>query len=60
MLTVIRRDPTVTLTVVDGTLVSPGSLPIFYRVATKSGRNTYIYLFNSLYYLIFFKTKNYY
>jgi len=39
MLTVIYRDPTVTLIVIDGTLVSPGALPMFYRVATKSGRN---------------------
>ena len=39
MLTVIHRDPTVTLTVVDGILVSPSSLPMLYRAATKSGRN---------------------
>jgi len=44
MLTVIHRDPTVTLTVVGDTFVSLGFLPTFYRVATKSGRNNNILL----------------
>jgi len=39
MLTVIYRDLTVTLTVIDGILVLSSILPIFCRVAIKSGRN---------------------
>jgi len=39
MLTIIHRNPTVTLTVIDGILISPSSLPMFCRVAIKSGRN---------------------